>query len=68
MASSTSSATVPSSDAQLTEQARQAEALRAQEREFLFEQAREAEAKKWLPNLTGEMDEPQTGPYPQPTA
>jgi hypothetical protein len=32
------------------------------EAEALFEQAREEEAKKWLPNLTGEMDETDSEP------
>ena len=36
--------------------------------EFLFEEDREADAKTWLPNLAGEMDPPQTGPYPQRTS
>ena len=46
----------------LTEQGHlEAEAMQ----EFLFEEGREADAKTWLPNLAGEMDPPQTGPYPQ---
>ena len=47
---------------QLTEQddaleANEKLALLAQQREFEFDHARETEAKKWFPNLTGEMDE-----------
>ena len=63
MASSSASSDVPSSNGQLSEQER-LEALRAQEQEFLFEQAREQMAKKWLPNLTGEMD-PETDSEPE---
>ena len=33
-----------------------ASSLLAQQKEFDFEHTRETEAKKWLPDLTGEMD------------
>ena len=51
-----------SNEIQLTEQddaleANEKLALLAQQREFEFDHARETEAKKWFPNLTGEMDE-----------
>ena len=49
-----------SSEIQLTEKSLEANeklALLAQQREFEFQHARETEAKKWLPNLMGEMDE-----------